>query len=91
VVEPVTLFPVERLDRRDRLYVSLKITQQLRENSLIRLLADGSDAKNAPEVGVQSLNELCLPHRIARMIKRSGTTRYAAYLLNDTSVVKCSR
>ena len=60
VVEPVTLFPVGILDRRDRLYISLNITQQLCKSGVIRLLADGSGANDAPEVSVESLNELCL-------------------------------
>ena len=60
MVEPVTLFPVGFLDRRDRLYIPLKITQQLSKSGLIRLPADGSGANDAPEVCVESLNELCL-------------------------------
>jgi hypothetical protein len=60
VVEPVTVFPVGFLDCRDRLYISLNITQQLSKSGVIRFLADGSGANDAPEVGIESLNELCL-------------------------------
>lgn len=58
--KPVTVFPVGFHDRIDRLYISLKNAQKLSESGLIRLLADGSGANDAPEVGVKSLNELRL-------------------------------